>query len=349
MMELTVEEYCGKIQEVRDYIKKLRDTSTCLENVKNDAAVTIFKEYMSLPQKRSYDYSLIIITLYGILEAFNEQIACAYLSRLSTQITEYSKLPEDIQKNHVGLSLRFINSNSKKYGIIDQGAVVSNLNSCLNQKDGAYTLNLNAFRQHTANFREEIIREFFNQIGCQNIDKEICLDEDLTAYIRQSDGGDDTETEIPQSKYFEIVEDLVERRNVIAHGSEVDEILSINILDEYAQYLSFLLKAIYRSLLKEFFNIVISDKKMGNLGTAIKVYNNCIVCINSNHKLIRKGDTLIAKNIKGHLKWGKIQSIQIEKENVNEIKEDQSINIGMKVDFLAKENYTYYIYHSTCL
>lgn len=67
-MELTVEEYCGKIQEVRDYIKKLRDTSTCLENVKNDATVTIFKEYMSLPQKRSYDYSLIIITLYGILE-----------------------------------------------------------------------------------------------------------------------------------------------------------------------------------------------------------------------------------------------------------------------------------------
>ena len=71
--------------------------------------------------------------------------------------------------------------------------------------------------------------------------------------------------------------------------------------------------------------------------------------MNSNHKLIRKGDTLIAKNIKGHLKWGKIQSIHIEKENVNEIKEDQSINIGMKVDFLAKENYTYYIYHSTCL
>ena len=29
MMELTVEEYCGKIQEVRDYINKLRDTSTC--------------------------------------------------------------------------------------------------------------------------------------------------------------------------------------------------------------------------------------------------------------------------------------------------------------------------------
>lgn len=347
-MRATLEEHCAKVIAVREYIKMIKDIANIPIQYPDEQSAKQLKSFLSIPQKRSYDYSLIIITLYGVFESFVEKIVCAYLSALKTQIRNYSQLPEPIRKNHTILSTKLMGTNSAKYGEVKDSDIIANLNSCLNQNENEYQLNLNAFRQHSSNFRTDSIRDFFKTIGVDNVDQLIAKDPGLTKFIRSSMGEADIVTELPVSKYFEIIEDLVERRNVVAHGSNVDDLLSLDILDEYAEYVFLLMRAIYSSSLQEYYSVMITAGVAKNMGHAIQVYDNRIVCLNSANTLIKIGQVLIGKNNRGHLHWGNIESIQIDGINVDEVTPEQAENIGMAVSFSAKRAYTYYLYLNNC-
>ena len=347
-MHATFEEHYAKISAVREYIKMIKDIADIPNQNPNEQASRILKNFLSMPQKRSYDYSLAIITLYGIFESFVEKVVCAYLSALKSQIKTYSQLPEQIRKNHTILSTKLIGINSSKYGEVKENEIIANLHSCLNQTGDEYKLNLSAFRQHTSNFRMGSLRDFFKQVGIDNIEQLIIRDFNLTKFIQSTMGGEDVETTLPISKYFEIVEDLVERRNVVAHGSEIDDLLSLDILDEYSEYISILIAAIYNALLIEYYSVMVTSGIAKNMGTAIKVYNNHIVCLNSANTLIKKGQVLIGQSSKNNIYWGKIESIQINRVDVDEVLPEQAIDIGMAVSFSAKETYTYYFYPNGC-
>lgn len=347
-MRATIEEHCAKVMAVREYIKMIKDIAEIPIQNPDEQSAKELKKFLSIPQKRSYDYSLIIITLYGAFESFVEKIVCAYLSSLKHQIKIYSQLPESIRNSHTLLSTKLLGTNSTKYGEIKESEIIANLNSCLNQNENEYQLNLNAFRQHSSNFRTNSIRDFFKTVGIDNIDQIIAKDPDLTTFIQSSIGEADITPELPVSKYFEIIEDLVERRNVVAHGSDVDDLLSLDILDGYAEYIFLLMRAIYNSLLQEYYSVMITAGIAKNMGQAIQVYDNRIVCLNSANTLIKVGQVLIGENNKGHLHWGRIESIQINRDNVDEVPSEKAENVGMAVSFYAKSTYTYYLYSNNC-
>lgn len=347
-MRATLEEHCAKVTAVREYIKMIKDIANIPIQHPDEQSAKRLKVFLSIPQKRSYDYSLIIITLYGIFESFVEKTVCAYLSALKNQIKIYSQLPEPLRKSHTMLSTKLMGTNSAKYGEVKDNEIIANLNSCLNQSENEYQLNLNAFRQHSSNFRTEAIRDFFKHIGIDNVDQLIAKDPDLTRFIQSTMGEADITATLPVTKYFEIIEDLVERRNVVAHGSNVDDLLSLDILDEYAEYIFLLMNAIYSSSLQEYYSVMITAGIAKNMGHAIQVYNNRIVCLNSANTLIKIGQVLIGENNKNHLYWGNIESIQINGVDVNEVLPEQAENIGMAVSFSAKDTYTYYLYPNNC-
>ena len=85
-----------------------------------------------------------------------------------------------------------------------------------------------------------------------------------------------------------------------------------------------------------------------NMGQAIQVYDNRIVCLNSANTLIKVGQVLIGENNKGHLHWGRIESIQINRDNVDEVPSEKAENVGMAVSFYVKSTYTYYLYSNNC-
>ena len=347
-MRATFDEHRTKIIAVQNYIEMLKHITNIPAKYPHEHASIELKTFLSMPQKRSYDYSLIIITLYGICESFIEKIVCAYLRSIKKQIKIYSDLPDSIRKSHTTLSTKLIDLNSTKYGELKENEIISNLNSCLNQKENDYQLNLDAFRQHSSNFRTDAIRDFFKHIGIDNIDQLIAKDSELTKFMQLTMGEADIINTLPISKYFEILEDLVERRNVVAHGSNVDDLLSLDILHEYAEYILLLIQAIYNSLLEEYYSVMITTGITKEMGHAIQVYNNRIVCLNSANTLIKTGQILIAVNSRNHLHWGEIKSIQINGVNVDEVAADQAQDIGMAVSFSAKNTYTYHLYPHNC-
>jgi hypothetical protein len=149
---------------------------------------------------------------------------------------------------------------------------------------------------------------------------------------------------LPSSKYFEILNDLVESRNVVAHGSHVDKLLSFELLNSYAEYILRLIGSIHPCLMDVFFTIMVRKGIAIEIGNPIKVYNKRIVCFNSENKHIRRGYILIGKNSENVCCWGNIESMQLCGQDIDEISEEISEDIGVKVSFTAKDNYTYFLY-----
>ena len=343
-MYTTYREHCIKIETIRNYISTLKEMSSAVTLYPDEKTSELLKHYLSLPQKRIYDYSLIIVTLYGVLENFIVSIMSAYLKAITSVVKNYADLPEKLRKNHVELSTKLLNADYGRYRNIDPNEIIRNLHSCLNQADEEYVLNINAFCQHSANFRIDTIRAFFATVGINNIQAAIVNDDSLVSFLKKAIGDITGDARLPDDKIFETLNSLVERRNTVAHGSPVDDLLSLDYLDEYAQYILLLMNPIYRCLQEAFFTLAIHSGVTHCLGKAIKVYDNRIVCINSSRCFIKKGYVLIAENGDGKLNWGTIDSIEVDKVDVPSINPSEAIDIGMAVSFSAKDNYIYHVY-----
>lgn len=341
-MRATFEEHYSKLAAVKEYIEKLKETNDVVLQHPDEESAKEFKKLISMPQKRSYDYSLIIITIYGVFESFVEKIVCAYLSKLSYYIPKYDSLPELLKKNHIELSAKLIDSSSPKYRELSPKDIIANLHSCLSQTETGYHLNIDAFRQHTSNFRADSLRDFFKLSAVDRMQDHIIKDEALTSFIRSS-MGDTAGSTLPPDKFFEYLEDLVERRNVVAHGSDVDDILSLDYLSDYATYIGFLMQAIMNGMFSELYAILLNTTATFELGKPIKIYDNRIVCINSFNQHIRVGDIIISKNTKGSLRFGPIKSIQINGKECKEVGVDRAVDVGLAVPFHAKDVYSYFL------
>lgn len=86
-----------------------------------------------------------------------------------------------------------------------------------------------------------------------------------------------------------------------------------------------------------------------NLGNPIEVYDNHIVCIAISNMYVKTNDLLVAKTNSPYLPYrgGEIKEIQIDNVSYPELPRGQeTVNIALRVDFKAKDNYTYFLIHT---
>lgn len=340
------EEYLKKAENLSLYVKRLREIETLTKSdsdYQENLSVKV-QDLNKMLTKRLYDYNLIIITLYGILEGFIEQLIKEYLNSLSNSISDYKKLPEVIRINHMMLSAELIKNVDKfeKFKFLSKEKIVNNLYSCISGAS-KYVINVDAFVNHSSNFRKEAIREIFKEIGVENITQGICRDEQFKQYFIDYENKEKGDLRhLTEDSFFEILKDIVERRNWIAHGNEVDDILSLGILANYIFYIEHLMGAIYNIVYKQYIVIQIEANDKLFLGKPEKVYNNCIIGIkNQNHKIC-VGMYAFSKNpITQEIRAGKILSIKYNDCFLNEIKEEENLFIGIKVDYYVKNDYDF--------
>lgn len=181
---------------------------------------------------RIYSYQNSIISLYGYLERFIEDVIVEYLKGISAACPEYDQLPASIRKNHLGLSMDLITKIQKIKGwsATDRKArlsdAVSNMNHFLSEQ-GEPKINYDAFISHTANFRYDTVHEIFSKIGIDSISRQCLADEKLVLEICERNGLDaETSHKTLLSSMTAELDDLAQRRNEIAHGVRLDEIES---------------------------------------------------------------------------------------------------------------------------
>ena len=295
--------------------------------------------YEGFSSKIVFDYNTIIISMYGYLEAFIEDLIKAYISTMRIYIRSFDNMPEKIKGNHSDLSALLIqNMKLPKYkDVTTVQNIIINMNSCV-IRDESYQINLDAYTHHTSNFRKGSIDEFFSKIGIENISSLIQKHPKFKVYIEEND--------INIHNLFEIIDDLAERRNQVSHGSD-GNVISSEILLGYLKYFYVYGEVLYSILNMEVIKYRIEkDNELIKLGDSIAIFGNDIVCFSIYKLCIKTGFDIYAKtnNDSEPIRYGKIISIRVNNRDVNEVQaENNDIEISLKVDFKVNKKYEYYM------
>jgi hypothetical protein len=303
--------------------------------------------------KRMFDYSTVIISLYGFLERFIENSAKEYLRYLNKTIKDYKNLPQAIQDNHYEVSaILLTNLKIDKYrNLVSKEDIITNLYYCL-QNSGSYALNVDAYTHHTANFRQGVINEFFSSLGIKGISSLVKNHPGFKSYILKVKPEIELAySNIEESVIYQTLDDLAQRRNDISHGVEGIEILSSEILLDYINYLEQYSEAICDVVFETLLPYEVSHCAIV-LKKPIAIYKNSIICLNLEEAPITIGDRIISKTVlnNSEIKYshGKVLKLQINNQDHRQIRPSVGgTNIGIEVDFKVKENQEFFLVHQT--
>lgn len=159
-------------------------------------------------EKKEFEYKAIIISLYGLLEKYVELFLKEYLKSLINIYSNYNDLNQTIINHHFELSLELLKKidSMAKFDNLDKKEILTNLNSCLVDPEN-YVLNSDAFLlSSNGNLRHSKICELFGKVDVK-----------LLSLIKKSKTFINSEN---SENTFNTIDELVNRRNDVAHGAE---------------------------------------------------------------------------------------------------------------------------------
>lgn len=295
--------------------------------------------------KAQYDYNTIVVSLYGYLERYIEDLIGEYLDQLSNRVPQFLDLPNSIQTNHLTLSLELSRkADYQKYASsVRSEDIIAKLHACFTTPN-QYQLNVQAFTQHNANFRQAIVNETFTQCGIMHIGQSLRHVEPFTSFLGDEDPERDLKIYLAKNDevVFSRLNDLASRRNDVAHGSPVADILSRDILRSDVNFIEAYADGLVAVVYEQTLPYMLKHAVM--LGTPISVIDNRIVCVEFTSGEIAVGDTLIAKTQDtGHpFRGGSILEIQQNQVSLAAVNGGPGIKIGLLVEFGAKQNQEFY-------
>ncbi len=295
------------------------------------------KEASSFTAARTYDYVCSIVLLYGLLERFIEDLAEEYLEALVTRLGEFNKLPEKLKQTHFDVTIAQLQRtrDSRYNGKSDAVSLASSLASCLAGKEGFEFLK-EPFLHHTSNFRVLVVDDFLNRIGISQASRRAVDTRAYRDYCACLTEKVLIKPDRPESAW-DGINDLVERRNQVAHG-DLSAVFAPSEIYPYCD----LVEAYCGGLL-----IVVRDALVGTLasevgldhGKPIAVHNHTIVCVQSKGVEIRPGTVLACHNGSA---WYSIsvEEIQVDGQPVNSSPKGIDIAVGLRTDGRCKMEHT---------
>lgn len=337
----------NEIRQLRKYMTSV-DCYNQLLSMKNQVAGEVSEKIEELRQlnvdfyKRKCDYAAVIISLYGCFERFVENFIKDCLLILTENNSGYSGLPDIIKANHLELSVLLLGKTEQsKYSYLSKESVITKLNDCI--QNNRCNLNYEAFCQHSANFRVQVLRETLRNIGFADLVNEIKQNEELkNMYIQEN--GDCNYDNLSPDIVFGFLNDLADRRNKVAHGYNViEDILSFDLQRQLIEKVYIFGKAMDASGFTRMLPYL--TYKCYKIE---KVYNIAerptkLLCFELRNSKVRLGDIIIHKRHEQYT-YSKIESIQVEGVDYNEVETINAQNIGVKLSKTRKLDEEYWLY-----
>lgn len=290
-------------------------------------------KFLSISKIKQFDFNSHIISIYGAYENFIEQLMTKYLERICAITTEYNTLPEAIQKNNLNKTLEILKQlDYRKNRNLRPEKLIEILHKNINENSSV--LNLDAFKNHNANFRISVIDNYFSEVGITNISSLVRQYEPLKSYLEKNI------SEFSSKKstiIFQILEHVCDLRNDIAHGVNNIQLVNRSILFDYIDFMKIFAESLYELINGNYLSKIYEVNK--NEIEIINVFNNEILCFNTNGKLIDKKTKLLIKS-ESHLPnvfYANILDIQHNKVSINSTTLNDNVDIGVKVDKKIKD------------
>jgi len=341
--QVNLDIFIDNLANLRYYINELElqkeiISNSVVEECNSESLLRWISEYKSkFDIMRRFNYNSMIISLYGFVEQYIESLIKSYLSLLNETIPCYKQLPDPISKNHISYSIELINRVTQSHykGDIDPNDIISNLNSCIGERKD-YRINVDAFSYHTANFRSGLIKSQFDSIGVKNVSERVVKCPLFIDYFRDERPGD-----APSLSYLD---ELVDHRNDVAHGTLPYDIQTNDIILGYVQFFEVYGRALYEIIRSEALCFVANHCGI-SLGRPAEVFNHKIVCISIRNTPVEVGDWLIAKTNNSDVPYlaSPIEKIEVDGVDHKSVPSYSLIDIGMQISFKAKKNHEFYL------
>jgi hypothetical protein len=342
-----------EINQVREYIKHIQ----CVNDLAGYVALETDSEQIktllnSLKghdnsfriNKKVFEYKAIIISLYGLLEKFIEIWIKEYLEQLSNIVPEYTQIDEKIREKHFELSLKLISTitsrESAKYQHLTKEQVLRKLNHCI-ENPSDYQFNTEAFVLLSGNLKHNKIVELFKPLNI-DLNGRLKINQTLVEYIqyeRQIENIAHLETAV----LYEPINHLVDRRNEIAHGSEmIENILDHSVLEDYLQFLEQYCQAIFEILTEELIKQE-SFHHFQEIKNVIKIFNNEILAFEIENDELKVGESLIIETAEGRFFKKTILDIRIDDRSYSQKTFKNKTVVTIRVEAKIQRNQKFFL------
>ena len=294
--------------------------------------------------KRKYDYITTIITLYGLLEDFVESVVKEYLIKLSNIFDEYINFPDNIRELHIELSIELIkNIHQSQYAnIVSKEDVIKNLYLCI--EENKCKLNTWAYSHHNANFRLDEIKTVLKRIGIDSFTNKVRNDSGFKDYfLATSPYSISAYPHLMETQIFEYLEDLINRRNEIAHGN-ISNRLEHNLLKMYMDFIETFVITSNNILVKELLKYHI-DSGLAIKINPINIHGKKILCFKLVNDSVCVNNILIGKR-GDEILFSYIKSIGVGDKRYNKFSANEEVEIAVLLDFKVTKNMSYWLLHS---
>lgn len=334
MQDISLQNFLTDINNVKEYIKHI-DLTNKLEAAtrnSNEASLKIFNEHLHSfgKSKKIFEYKAIIISLYGIIEKYIGIWIQEHIDTLPNIIKNYNDLPSTLRKNNFDLSIKLISLVNEnrfvKYEHLTKEDLLLRLSDCIS-KPSEYKLNSDAFSPSSGNLKHSKISEAFKYLDIE-LQTKLKLNKQFSIFLKQKFGnnisnrGDDL---------FTIIDDLVIRRNEIAHGADIDNILNITEFDNYIEFLENYGKAIFETIVEKELEYETQFLRTEIVNIKGVFQKGSILCFEIENHKIKTGDYIIIKTPDNTFIKKQILEIQKDNKVFNQLDIDSKTDIGVNL------------------
>lgn len=247
MISNALDVFLLRVGHLRSYINDAKSVEESLTASLRAGAPNVDLLRTTLMYQRTYSdlhYAAKILSLYGFLERYVEDVIIEYVDCLQKHLTKFShcKIPKyDELIFYTGSKL----GTHHKFDSINSMALIDSLQKSI--KEETVSLIPDVFYSTSGNYSIKNIDDCFKRLGLEQFMNELWRWEPLNTFLKSKypDGG--FEKEKTTVLYCDI-DDIILRRNDIAHGKEITDRLSDTLILERIDFLECLVRAINNQL-----------------------------------------------------------------------------------------------------
>lgn len=295
-------------------------------------------------KEKIFNYQTNIISLYGAFEFFVEEVFKEYIECLKKIVPQYDKLDNKIINNYFDNVAKLHSKlNYAKFSHITERQIVQNLERVIVQNRNEIIAE--SYLGNGGNYKHDVVCKLMSSIGIFNVNGDIVKISPLSDLLTEATTDVEHQRKMVQFR----IDDLVDRRNEVAHGVTTDDIIDIdsfekmlNLIQKYCLSLNKLLEHKLLTYMWEHSSssIYIPDKVYGNFIVALKVKNIQIgvgdkILIERNNYPRYIEATILGIRIKDDIKILEEQSLFIDDlERLISIKVTCKIKINDHIKFI---------------
>lgn len=315
MLSSSISQLVDNIKIITEHLAYLSDSKDLVIAVNPNAisSITEKNKLKSLKKRinkeRVFNYNSNIITLYGYFEQYIEALIEEYINNLVGIIEKFDNNNSTIKQQFFNKWERLYNKLAyPKYAHLTEEVLIQSLYNSritnINHLIPEY------YYQNGGNYKHSVICECFAGLGIENVSQMIKVYEPLHSYFKNKgiyNQNDDI--------LYEILNDLVARRNDVAHGNN-STILDISYFREYVDYIEMYAKSLNALLVDNLYmqkwettNSQIIDIK--------HLYHNRIIEIEVEDFVVEVGHKILVKEPDGNFPRFSIREVKsIHKNNI---------------------------------